>query len=216
MTPEQIVDAMRVPARADARRAGLWEIRHADLSAFPIETQLMYYRNLCPYKSLTMLLRTTEATLNQPMGECVMEDSPLELKRHMPIMLQGCGRILISGLGLGCVVRGLLAKPEVEHIDVVEVDPSIVRLAGDEFSGNSRVTLHVADIESWPIPEGAHWHYAWHDVWSENEALAVVHARLLMRFDDYVDRQGAWMMPRLAMQRMPSRIIGGPRRRRVA
>lgn len=216
MTPEQIIDAMRVPARSVVRGAGLWEIRHADLSTFPIETQLMFCRRLLPYTSITMLLRTTEKTLHQPMGECVMEDSNQELRRHLPIMIPGRGRILISGLGLGCVVRGLLAKPDVEHIDVIEIDPGIARLVWPEFQDDPRVTLHMGDAETWTIPDGARWDFAWHDVWSEHESLAVVHARLFARFDDYVDKQGAWMMPRIAMQRMPRRIIGGPRRRRVA
>ncbi len=143
-----------------------------------------------------------------------MEDSPVELSRHLPIILRARGRVLVSGLGLGCVVRGLLAKPEVDHIDVIEIDPSIVALCGAEFASNPRVTLHLADARTWPIPDGARWDYAWHDVWSETESLAVVHAGLIARYDSFCDYQGAWMMPRLAMRHMPDRILGGPRRRR--
>lgn len=212
MTPDHLIDAMRVPP-SERRRAGLWEIRHADLSGV---AGLPFIPAIAPYTSLTMLLRTTEATLHQDMGECVMEDSPKELRRHMPIMLHGHGRILISGLGLGCVVRGLLVKPDVEHIDVIEIDPAIARLVWPEFQDDPRVTLHMGDAETWPIPEGARWDYAWHDVWSEYESLAIVHARIIARFDDRCDRQGAWQMPRIAMRRMPERIIGGPRRRRTA
>jgi spermidine synthase len=50
-----------------------------------------------------------------------MEDTLSELRRHTPIFMRAKGRLLVTGLGLG-VVRGLLAKPEVEHIDVVEID----------------------------------------------------------------------------------------------
>jgi hypothetical protein len=56
--------------------------------------------------------------------EVVMEDSPRELRRHLPIWMHAHGRVLVTGLGLGCVVRGLLASPHVEYIDVAKSTPT--------------------------------------------------------------------------------------------
>jgi hypothetical protein len=47
---------------------------------------------------------------------------------------------------LGCVVRGLLSKPEVERIDVVEIDGDILRVVGKEFRGDRASGCIVAMV----------------------------------------------------------------------
>lgn len=159
-----------------------------------------------------MLARDTMATLHRGLGEVVMEDSPRELRRHLPILLAASGRVLVSGLGLGCVLRGLLSKPDVEHVDVVEIDPAILELCGAQFAGDPRVTLHLGDAESIWWATGTRWDFAWHDVWSETEALDIVHARLLARYDDWCPVQGAWQFPRIVKRRWPRTLLGAARR----
>lgn len=215
MNPIEMIAAMRVPDSIRPGRVGPWEISRVSLEHI-MRLNMFMAAGIAPFRSLTMLFRDTLATLHQPLGECVMEDSPTELRRHLPIMIHGRGRILISGLGLGCVVRGLLAKREVEHIDVVEIDPSIVALVGKEFIRNDRVSLHIGDAETIEWPDDARWDYAWHDVWSDQEALQVVHGRLMARYSSMCAHQGAWQFPREAKRSMPSRYIGGPRRRRLS
>jgi spermidine synthase len=127
----------------------------------------------------------------------VMEDSPRELRRHLPIWLRAHGRILITGLGLGYVMRGLLASPLVEHVDVVEIDADILSVVGSEFATNPRVTLHHGDALQIAFADSSRWDFAWHDIWTEqNKGLHEQHTRLLMKFDKQVTHQGAWQMPR--------------------
>lgn len=217
MTPDQLIAACRVPAWLEPGRAGLWEIARVELPAGSIMRRFSdEISPVAPFDSLTMLFRDTLATLNEPHGECVMEDSPRELRRHLPILMAANGNVLVSGLGLGCVVRGLLAKREVEHIDVVEIDPAIVKLVGAEFERNPRVTIHVDDAETIEWNDGERWDFAWHDVWSERESLDVVHARLIARYFDRVGRQGVWGMARTMKRFFPKSVIGGPRRRQAA
>lgn len=139
------------------------------------------------------------------MLDIVMEDSPRELRKHLPIWLKARGRVLKTGLGLGCVVRGLLANEQVEHIDVIEIDADIIRVVGAEFVGNPRVTIHYADALKFTIPAGAKWDFAWHDIWTEqNKGLQQEHAKLIMRFDKHTKEQGAWAFPR-ELKRLASR-----------
>ena len=57
--------------------------------------------------------------------------------RHLPIWLSARGRVLVTGLGLGCVVRGLLASTCVTHVDCIEIDRYICLVVGEEFPGRS-------------------------------------------------------------------------------
>jgi hypothetical protein len=128
-----------------------------------------------------------------------MEDSAPELRRHLPIWMRASGRVLITGLGLGCVVRGLLANPQVSYIDVVEIDADILRVIGKEFRKSSRIKLHHRDALTIEFPKYKKWDYAWHDLWMEegNSKLQVLHAELMARFRERVRyQQGAWAFPR--------------------
>lgn len=130
-------------------------------------------------------------------GYTIMDDSPREVARHFQAVRYAEGRVLKTGLGLGCFVRMCLTKPSVEHIDVIEIDPSIAEHFGSEFRHDPRVTIHVADALTWPMPAIAQWDFAWHDIYCDgNDGLQKLHAELLMRFRPYCWRQGAWGIPR--------------------
>lgn len=209
--PEEIrdafIEAARVPATLRPQGFGLWAIERWNV---PPDSYLAGAEDdderMRPagFPSVTLLRRWTMGTLHRH-GEVVMEDSRPELEQHLPIWLAARGRVLVTGLGLGCVVRGLLASPRVEHVDVVEIDAGILRVVGPEFEGNARVTLHHADALTWEPPEGARWDYAWHDIHSDDGhgALQVLHARLLVRYAACCGRQGAWKLPRFAKRRIP-------------
>jgi hypothetical protein len=220
---EQLIRACRVPDSVPEQRKGLWEIRRY---GWPSDEDLpnawnnallkmrMREAGIEPFTGYTALLRDTLATLNKDRGEVVMEDTPRELRKHLPILLQARGNVLITGLGLGCVVRGLLTKPEVKRIDVVEIDDDVIEMVWPEFTVDHRVNLFYDDALTIQIAKHAHWDFAWHDVWYETEPLATIHMQLLQRFDSYVDHQGAWEFPRevkrIYKRHRPS-MIGGAR-----
>jgi DNA invertase Pin-like site-specific DNA recombinase len=160
--------------------------------------------------------RASRATAEQGRWQ---NEAPIGYRR-LATRTDGSQRVLVSGLGLGCVVRGLLAKPEVEHVDVVEISRSILSLVGREFDDNPRVSVHYGDAELIRWPRRTRWDCAWHDVWSEREGLAVVHARLMARYDGRVRVQGAWQFPREVKRLWPRSILGRSartqRRARVA
>jgi hypothetical protein len=200
-----LLEHARVPETLVPQRFGLWEI-----SRLALETPLE--RALVGWPRYTRLLRVSMATLHTSEGEVVMEDSWRELRKHLPLWRAAHGRVLVTGLGLGCVVRGLLALPAVTHVDVVEIDREIVRVVGSEFAECPRVTLHHADALTWPVPSGVCWDVAWHDIWAE-ESLHVLHARLLWRFARRCAVQGAWGFPREFKRCWPRPLLGGRRKR---
>jgi hypothetical protein len=153
----------------------------------------------------TALRRMTEATMHAD-GEVVMEDGLIELRRHLPIWLSARGRVLVTGLGLGCVVRGLLASSRVDHIDVVELDRNILEIVGAEFQSNPRVTLIRGDALTCDI--AGSWDFAWHDIWCEGNGLQFLHVKLIDRFRDRAGLQGAWMLPRLVKRLASWPLIG--------
>lgn len=213
-TIAQLINAMRVPATLPCREAGLWAVRRLDVDAVGFEgvQGLSALLRLHPYRTMTYLTRITDSRLHlDPPWETVMDDSPGELRKHLPIVLKARGRVLVTGLGLGCVVRGLLANSAVEHIDVVEIDRSVHRLVGPLFRDESRVTLWLGDAETIRWPEGQRWDYAWHDCWTEKEALDLLHARLMARYMPFVGEQGAWGMKRYIQRAWPGRLVGAAR-----
>lgn len=195
MDPMDFIHAARVPAELEERDDFPWQIIRRKSPD----------KDLLGFDHQTMLCRWNMASMHMKHGEIVMDDSLPELQRHLPIWLAAKGRVLKTGLGLGCVVRGLLAKEEVSHIDVVEIDQKIIEWIGPEFESNPRVTIHHADAHEWDF-KGRAFDYIWHDIHDNNETehLALQHARLMTRFMDVtpVERQGAWLFPRVSKRKI--------------
>jgi hypothetical protein len=131
----------------------------------------------------------------------MMSSTPDELSDHEPFIEAAEGRVLVTGLGLSCVVSGLLAKDEVEHIDVVEYDADVIALVGPSYLLEPRVTIHHADAAQWDVPPNAHWDYAWHDIWGfisdknlddDDAENGISYRRLFQKYADHADYQAAW------------------------
>lgn len=152
---------------------------------------------LKPGETITRLLR------KYPQGGTglVMSDTPDEIRDLSSILHRGRGRVLVNGLGLGCVLRGLLAKENVEHIDVVEISADLIKLIGPYFD-DERVTIHEGDAFTFTWPKGTRWDCVWHDVWDDLSAdnLNEYHGRaqpgsyekLHRRYGRRCDWQGSW------------------------
>lgn len=192
------MEAARVPAKVAEQEFGLWTIRRPQITQRMRELLQEDGTFDVPWPSLTILYRLSMGTMHRPPGEIVMEDSLTELSRHLPVWMAARGRVLITGLGLGCVVRGLIASPQVEHIDVVEIDAGILRVVGAEFVDNPKVSLHLGDALTFRFPVDTRWDCAWHDLWVDGDGLQDLHLRLLAKYKKRVRQQGAWAFPRIA------------------
>jgi hypothetical protein len=204
--------------RADcvpAGESGRWTVRKDEITPKQAlamkrlqETKFKDVKYVPPGPYTWLHCVTLETHLSLP-GDTVMNDFPDELKKHLEFIMVARGRVLVGGLGLGCVVRGLLAKGRVEAIDVIERSADVIKLCGDSVK-DARVTIHQRDALNGFI-KGGPWDWAWWDLWSDPERdephLQVTHMELVKRFSDRVrNLQGAWAMPR--QHRRPLREIG--------
>lgn len=130
-------------------------------------------------------------------GALWMSDTPDEYRDHARAVHEATGRVLVNGLGLGCVLRAMLVNPAVTHVDVVERDSELVALMQDlaPWMADPRVHVHVADAyeqaRAWP--RGTTWDVAWHDIWLNICADDLPgHTRLLRSYARRTGWQGAW------------------------
>lgn len=133
--------------------------------------------------------------------DTMMSDTPNEIEDHGDPITHATGRVLVHGLGLGCIVAGLLRKPDVTHIDVVEIDQEVIDLTGHYYAKNPRVTIHHGDALTYSWGDDMRWNYVWHDIWLkiasdnlhvEKAENGISYGRLLREFEDRCDRQDAW------------------------
>jgi hypothetical protein len=198
----EMKDKILAACRADwipEGASGLWYIRK-----WQIAKPLFVIRDKKDGSGVTLqpgrytnLLRWTDATLHLGMGELVMHDEPNELRKHLNFMLRARGNVLITGLGLGCVVRGTLANPAVKHVTVVERDADVLKLVQPHMP-TERLTIIHDDAISFCKATNQQFDCAWHDIWSDNDEpnLILQHTELLCALALTVPRQGAWDYPR--------------------
>lgn len=102
----------------------------------------------------------------------MMSDTADEANDHADVIHAAWsfgGRVLIHGLGLGCVLNAILASPLVEHVDVVEVNADVIALVGPYFQGavdDGRLTIHHDSCLTKRWPPHTTWSVVWHDIWS--------------------------------------------------
>lgn len=94
----------------------------------------------------------------------VMSDTNAELWDCYPFLRIAKGSVLIHGLGLGCLVKGLLSKDEITNIDVVEIDQNVIDLVSPHFN-DSRLHIHYGNCLDYKWERGKKWDYIWHDIW---------------------------------------------------
>jgi hypothetical protein len=165
-----------------------------------------------PSGTFTKLFRWTNSTLMSGHGECVMSDDPAELSKHLNAAMSARGRVLVTGLGLGCVLRMLQTNPRVERITLLEISRSVIDLVWPH-TPHDRVELIHTDAVDFLRKTKRTWDYAWHDAWTDEDngdpKLAVLHQWLMFLCAGRVKAQGAWAYPRVQKKAL-DRIL--PRR----
>lgn len=139
----------------------------------------------------------------------VMSDTPDEYHDHFDLFMQARGRVLVHGLGLACAVRVLLTKPEVDSIDVVEINRNVIDHVGPTLD-DPRVTIHHDDALTARWPRGARWDVVWHDIWPAISAdNAETMGRLHRRFGGRCEWQGSWARALVKREQRQERAYAG-------
>jgi spermidine synthase len=97
----------------------------------------------------------------------IMSDTPDEMRDHYRIVRQAKGRCIIAGLGIGMVLYNMLEKPEVAHVDVLEISEEVIRLVAPWFKEKygDRVNIINTDALEYTPPKGTRYAVAWFDIW---------------------------------------------------
>ncbi len=124
----------------------------------------------------------------------VMSNTPFERRTCYEAYHYAVGRVLVNGLGLGMVLEGMLSKPEVSFIRVIEIDEHVIKLVGPHFKGNPRVEIIQADALTYRPPVGEKFDFAWHDIWDTygNDADAPQMALLGRRYNKRICARNAF------------------------
>lgn len=186
-----------------ARESGLWVIRDWTFRARDCQMIKRVNGRIVRPGLHKFLRRYTDSTLHED-GEIVMEDTEHELKKHLAFILKAYGRVLVTGLGLGCVARGLLANPNVTALDVVEVSDDVLKLVQPFMPRDQRLAIHHRDAFEFvdELSKGSDPFYdvVWHDIWTDVDDgqpnLSIAHADLMYRSRNVGRRQDAWEFPR--------------------
>lgn len=196
MNRTDLLQAMKATAIPTSEWTGLWRIVKQTYKHNKISVRMGKIVNL-PAGTYTFLFRLTDSTLyNTVPGDVVMEDTPFELSTHLGFVMRAHGRVLVSGLGLGCVVRGLLARQEVEHITCLENSPDVLAMVQPHMPTDPRLTIIETDALEWTAKNREPFDCAWHDLWTDRDSgephLDRWHTELLINCRRLVKRQGAW------------------------
>ena len=168
-------------------QANLFNLRKAMSSGGFVEQGREVYAG-----TYTRLVRFDNNSTTHGGRTVVMSDTHAERKDHELAVKEARGLVAISGLGLGMVVQACLAKPEVEHVIVIEKSPEVIALTAKYYEGERCTVINESAFDFEP-PEGKHFGMVWHDIWDDisDENLPEMEA-LFNKWAGRTDWQGAW------------------------
>lgn len=173
-----------------AGTSGIWTVENFTVtrmdSAFTAIRALRDGRGSIPEGTYTRLCRNSRV---------IMSDTPDEIRDHLFFIHQAKGRVLIHGLGLGMVLQACARKAEVTHVTVVDASPDVIALVAPHYKAmfGDKLEIIEGDAYTWPIPKGATWDCAWHDIWDDlcEDNLPEM-TKLHRRFGRKVGYQDSW------------------------
>jgi spermidine synthase len=105
-----------------------------------------------------------------------MDDSERELATHEFAIDKAKGKVLVGGLGLGCITEALNAKAEVTEIVVVEIAPEVIELVWEHLDV-PKATIINEDLDSYLAAMTEKFDYIYMDVWKEPKDEAIPYWR---------------------------------------
>ena len=122
----------------------------------------------------------------------VASDMPAEMRDQSEAVYRARGHCLVNGLGIGLVLKNILAKPEVASVTVVEISQDLIDLVSPHYA-DPRVTFVCADALQYQPPKGKRYQMIWHDIWDGicSDNLPAM-ASLKRKYAKRCDWQGCW------------------------
>jgi hypothetical protein len=172
-------------------RVGPWAIETFDLSE--AEASLHNLRCMMNRRRLEVTEPGTYRRLIHDRRGVVMSNTPMEVRTNRAAYRAATGRVLINGLGLGMLLEGVLSKPDVTAVRVIEIDPQVIALTGAHYRKDPRVEIVQADAHTYRPARGERFDYVWHDIWDDIQADNLPSmATLMRRYRTRAPAQGVW------------------------
>lgn len=129
-----------------------------------------------------------------------MSNDLFEVEEAAEFASKCSGQVLVLGLGLGMIVRMLLARPEVDQIHVIESEREVIELVGPSVQ-DDRVKLYNANAYDGDAPEhlfgDRKFDAVWMDVWDNAESSTYMLRRFANKiWGDRSDLVGIWAYDR--------------------
>ena len=133
-------------------------------------------------------------------GTLMMTDTPDEIRDHMGVIARTARvetrSVLVAGLGLGVVVRGILMNRQVEKVVVLEESGDVIELVASRWLTGlfpGRIKVIECDALSYRPGRGERYDVAWFDIWpticgDHWPEMVALHRRWARRVDWY----GSW------------------------
>lgn len=113
-----------------------------------------------------------------------------EFMEQREAIMRARGRVLVHGLGLGAVIRPMLAVG-AERIDVVELSLGVCKLVAPGFVDDPRVHVWLGDAFDRNAVGGT-FDLVYSDVWTDDEDHSAEHERLRALFEGRCDEHLFW------------------------
>ncbi len=169
--------------------AGAWVVQRFEIS----EDDIRFENMRMAFKGMGhRALRAGTYTRLMRGRTVVMSDTPGEMRDHWAPIRYATGSVLLNGLGIGMVLRNVLAKDCVTDVTVIELSADVISLVGPHYD-DPRVTIIQADAMTWKPPKGKKYDVVWHDIWDDicTDNLPDMH-KLHRRYGRIAGWQGSW------------------------
>jgi len=201
-------DGVREVIRAEADRVPSWERHKVDVPEGASGDWAVERFSVTPeeesFEKMRCAFNPQRVARFAPVGDytrlvrgngVVMSDTPDEIMDHMEPMRRARGRCLVNGLGLGMVAEGMLRRPDVERVTVVELSEDVIALVGPHYRARhgDRLEIVHGDAFEWVPPRGVRYDVVWHDIFDDISADNLpLMTRLKRRYCRRCDWQGCW------------------------
>ena len=135
------------PAKAGDYEISLFEIKKGDFSAA---------MSGIPYGNYARLLHR---------GECVMSDTPMEMRTNIDFVRSAFGDVLIGGLGIGLILLAIQNEKSVHTITVIEKSKEVIELVKPQLPLNGKVSIINDDVFNFAPSKGTKYDMIYMDIW---------------------------------------------------
>lgn len=99
-------------------------------------------------------------------GKTMMSDTQKELHDHCDLFLNAEGSVLVHGLGLGCATQVLCNHPAVDVINVIEINPHVIKLVAPTFQEHvDSGKLNIEQGDAFTFEPNGMYDCVWSDIW---------------------------------------------------